>query len=115
MCIVLLRAVNVGGRNRLPMTALADVLVDAGCGEVRTYLQSGNAVVRAEPAGLAERVEAGLADRVGLSVRVLVRTGEELAEVIRDSAVTVAQLRAVASTRNRRSAATSGESCMSPP
>ncbi|MDP9497048.1 MAG: DUF1697 domain-containing protein, partial [Actinomycetota bacterium] len=72
-CVVLLRGINVGGRNRLAMPVLARVLTDVGCTDAKTYLQSGNAVVDAEPDGLAERVEQALP----LPVRVLVRTADE--------------------------------------
>lgn len=42
--IALLRAINVGGKSTLPMKVLATILGDLGCENVRTYLQSGNAV-----------------------------------------------------------------------
>ncbi len=77
-CVVLLRGINVGGRNRLAMADLEWSLEQVGCTAVSTYLQSGNAVVEAEPEGLAERVEQALP----LPVRVLVRTGEQLAAVV---------------------------------
>ena len=48
--IALLRGINVGGKNKLPMKDLAAMFVDAGCEDVRTYIQSGNVVFRAEPA-----------------------------------------------------------------
>ena len=43
--IVLLRGVNVGGRNRLPMAALRELLAEVGFENVRTYIQSGNIVL----------------------------------------------------------------------
>lgn len=42
--VALLRGVNVGGRNKLPMKTLVDALESLGCSDVRTYIQSGNAV-----------------------------------------------------------------------
>ncbi len=42
--VALLRGVNVGGRNKLPMKALVEVLDSIGCKNVRTYIQSGNVV-----------------------------------------------------------------------
>lgn len=42
--VALLRGVNVGGRNRISMTALATAFDSAGCCSVRTYIQSGNVV-----------------------------------------------------------------------
>ena len=45
--VVLLRGINVGGRNKLPMAALRGLLAEMGCQEVQTLIQSGNAVVQA--------------------------------------------------------------------
>lgn len=84
--VVLLRAVNVGGKNRLPMKALADLLGEVGCGGVRTYIQSGNAVLTAIAAvarRLSERLAAALLAEHGLRVPVVVRSAAELREVVR--------------------------------
>ena len=43
-CVALLRGVNVGGKNILPMKALRALLTRLGCKDVATYIQSGNAV-----------------------------------------------------------------------
>lgn len=67
-CAVLLRGINVGRGNRLAMADLRASLERAGCSDVVTYLQSGNAVVTGDPAGLAERVAAELPLQVGLVV-----------------------------------------------
>ena len=45
--IALLRGINVGGRNALPMRHLVSMFEDAGCERVRTYIQSGNVVFEA--------------------------------------------------------------------
>ena len=45
--IVLLRGVNVGGRNLLPMKILKSCLENSGFEEVSTYIQSGNIVLKA--------------------------------------------------------------------
>jgi uncharacterized protein (DUF1697 family) len=79
---VLLRGVNVGGRNRIAMADLRAVLGGLGCTDVSTYLQSGNAVATADPAELAQRVEQALQAELGLSVAVLVRTADELHAVV---------------------------------
>lgn len=65
------------------MPDLLAVLEGTGCQSVRTYVQSGNAVVehRGSTAELELTVAAALADR-GLSVPVMVRTGEQLAQVV---------------------------------
>jgi uncharacterized protein (DUF1697 family) len=76
-CVVLLRGINVGRGNRLPMADLRSALEAAGCTEVSTYLQSGNAFVTAPLDGLADRVEAALP----LRVPVVVRTVADVAAV----------------------------------
>ena len=83
--IVLLRGINIGSRNRIAMPALREELEDAGFGDVKTYVQSGNVVLtsRAAPATVARKCEAVIADRFGLEIAVVVRTRDELAEVVR--------------------------------
>ena len=86
--VALLRGVNVGGKNKVPMRELALVFERAGCGNVTTYIQSGNAVFDA-PAAIAERLpdilSRGIADRFGLRVPVVVRTAMELEQAARDN------------------------------
>jgi uncharacterized protein (DUF1697 family) len=81
--VLMLRAVNVG-RRRVPMPALRDLLGEAGFEDVRTYVQSGNAVVRsaAPPAEVAERSSRLISEHFGFDVPVVVRTGAELASVL---------------------------------
>jgi len=71
--VALLRGINVGGKNMLPMKELVGLFTAAGCGEVATYIQSGNVVFRAEDnvvaglgAGIAKQVEAQFALKVAL-------------------------------------------------
>ncbi len=83
--VALLRGVNVGGRNRLPMAELVAVCQAAGGRHVRTFIQSGNAVLEVDPAavdGLPARLARLLAERAGLEVPVVVRTSLELAAVV---------------------------------
>jgi uncharacterized protein (DUF1697 family) len=81
----LLRGINVGGRQKVPMAELRLLLGNLGLAEVSTYLQSGNALFSCDqrPHGeLAEAIKAGVAERTGISCSVLIRTGEELASVV---------------------------------
>lgn len=82
--VAFLRGVNVGGRNRIVMQRLRELLTGAGCQDVRTHLQSGNAAFRAPHP--SERTRAHLEERIaqelGLDVRVLVRERGELADVV---------------------------------
>lgn len=82
--IVLLRGVNVGGRNKLPMAALREALDGAGMREVATYVQSGNVVLDsdAKPEALADDVAGAIAERFELDVGVVVRTRAEFANVV---------------------------------
>lgn len=52
--IALLRGINVGGHNRLPMSSLRQILESAGCVQVKTYIQSGNVVFKADVKSAAE-------------------------------------------------------------
>ncbi|MFN8177813.1 MAG: DUF1697 domain-containing protein [bacterium] len=85
--VALLRGINLGGR-RLPMKALADLFADAGCADVRTYIQSGNVVFRAD-AKLVSRVPAlvakGIARDYGFDVPLVLRTAAELGAVVRNN------------------------------
>jgi len=83
--VVLLRGVNVGGHNKVPMADLRDLIESFGFADVRTYLQSGNAILTSgehEAAEIAERVASGIGSRLGLDITVVVRSGEELAAVV---------------------------------
>ena len=81
--VALLRAVNVGGTGKLPMTLLVEMCASAGFSEIRTYIASGNAVfISPEPADVVKAaLEAELEKYAGKSVGVLVRTADEIAAV----------------------------------
>jgi uncharacterized protein (DUF1697 family) len=81
---VLLRAVNVGGRNAVPMARLRDRLTDAGFTDVASYLQSGNLVVgsRKSPASVGRDVAAVIKAEFGLEIAVTVRSQAELAAIV---------------------------------
>ncbi len=82
--IALLRGINLGPNRRVAMTDLRDLLTAAGYGDVQTYLQSGNVLLSSDSAAkhlgaeLAQRLRAGL----GFDVAVVVRSREELADVV---------------------------------
>jgi uncharacterized protein (DUF1697 family) len=83
--IALLRAVNVGGTGKLPMSVLKDLCERAGCTQVRTYIASGNVVFRStkSEARIKAALEAHLLGYAGKPVRVLVRTHAEMAAVLK--------------------------------
>jgi uncharacterized protein (DUF1697 family) len=86
--VALLRGVNVGGKNKLPMAYLAKMFVDLGCDDVRTYIQSGNVVFRATEAK-AKKLPGQIAGHLGLvfnyRVPVVVRSAAEMAVVIENN------------------------------
>jgi uncharacterized protein (DUF1697 family) len=83
--IAFLRAVNVGGTGKLPMAELRAMAEAIGFADVRTYIASGNVVFQSalSEAKVKAALEESLADYAGKPVGVLVRTGRELAAVLR--------------------------------
>lgn len=79
--IVLLRGINVGRAKRIPMAELRVLLSDLGYTDVKTVLNSGNAVITAGPraAHVERAVRSAIADRFGFDVAVVVRSSDELA------------------------------------
>ncbi len=82
---LLLRGVNVGGKNRVPMAELRALLTQLGAEEVETYIQSGNAVCRLSPEGaatIARDLSDGLRARLGVASPVVVREAAEIATAL---------------------------------
>jgi uncharacterized protein (DUF1697 family) len=82
--VLLLRGINIGPRNRISMPELRAALEESGFEDVATYLQSGNVVLssRLSATKLTREIEALIAERFGLDIRVVVRTARELAKVV---------------------------------
>ena len=82
--VALLRAVNVGGTGKLPMTELAAMCERVGFSNVRTYIASGNVVLQSakSEAQVKKLLEAALADYASKPVGVMVRTAAEMAAVL---------------------------------
>jgi uncharacterized protein (DUF1697 family) len=83
--VALLRGINVGKAKRIAMAELRGLVEGLGYRDVKTLLNSGNVVFTAPDADAREsagRIEAAIAQRLGVSSRVTVITAEELAEVV---------------------------------
>ena len=83
--VALLRGINVGGHNKVPMAELRRVFADdLGLADVRTYIQSGNVVFDAVRSADAapDRLAAALSGTLGLKVPVVVRGADEVAAVL---------------------------------
>lgn len=81
--IVLIRGINVGVAKQVSMAALADAFADAGHPSVRTLLRSGNVVLESGSRPAADAIESAIAERTGVSARVLVLAASEVAEISR--------------------------------
>ena len=85
--IALLRAVNVGGTDKLPMAELKAMCEALGFSAVRTYIASGNVVFhsRKSEAAIKALLEKRLEAYAGKPVGVLVRSAAEMAQVAADN------------------------------
>ena len=83
--IALLRGINVGKAKRVAMADLRAAIESLGYGEVRTLLNSGNAVFTSKRAlrqGAAEELRAALARKTGVSSKFTLRSAGELRAVV---------------------------------
>jgi uncharacterized protein (DUF1697 family) len=82
--IALLRGINLGARNRVSMPALRELAAGLGYEDPRTLVQSGNLVLTSaeRPDAVARRLEEAIAGDLGVKTRVVVRTRDELADVV---------------------------------
>jgi len=85
--VALLRGVNVGGKNKLPMAVLADICASVGCEDVRTYIQSGNVVFRSRVGEqvIARRIAGRIAKLCRIEAPVVVRSRTELRRIARSN------------------------------
>ena len=79
--IALLRGINVGGNKRVEMARLRALLEELGYRDVRTYVNSGNAVFSG-PRRSEKHLETALAKEFGFDVPVVLRSRDELAEIV---------------------------------
>lgn len=77
--VALLRGINVGGTHKVPMAELRTLLTATGLADVRTYIQSGNAVFSSDlaEARLVTLIQDALRDRFGFAIATAVRSAKE--------------------------------------
>ncbi|MCB0977579.1 MAG: DUF1697 domain-containing protein [Acidimicrobiales bacterium] len=84
-CVALLRGVNVGGKNKLPMADLRAAMAPR-FGDVETYIASGNVLFDLPPAMTAAEGETAIAELIGtsfgLEVPVVIRTVAQMRSTI---------------------------------
>ncbi|MDF2942194.1 MAG: hypothetical protein K0S01_1052 [Herbinix sp.] len=84
--IALLRGINVGGKNMIKMTELKRMFETLGLSQVETYIQTGNIIFESneKEAVLRDKIEYEIEKSFGASVAVVLRTGAELEQLIKD-------------------------------
>lgn len=82
--IVLLRGINVSGKNKLPMADLRDLLNDLEFQNVQTYIQSGNIILTSSEnkSVICKKIKDGVLEKFGYDVPVIARTIVELKKTI---------------------------------
>ncbi len=85
--VVLIRGINVGGKNIIPMAGLKKVLEDAGFEDVSTYIASGNVILKSDKKAdaIKSRIEKLLQKNFKTDdalIKVLVLTHAQLKNVI---------------------------------
>jgi len=77
--VALFRGINVGGHHKLPMQDLRDILAARGCEDVKTYIQSGNAVFKSPetPIVLETEIRTAVAAKFGFAPRVLILDADQ--------------------------------------
>jgi uncharacterized protein (DUF1697 family) len=85
--VILIRGINVGGKNKVSMTGLKQCLEELGFSKVSTYIASGNVIVASDkrPDAIQAQIEKALPERFKLDseiIRVLVLTRSQLEAVI---------------------------------
>ncbi len=86
--IALLRGINVGGKNIVPMAALRECVSGIGLRGVKTYIQSGNLVFRSSDLGrseLAENIREAMASAFDVAPAVMILSAEELERAVRST------------------------------
>jgi uncharacterized protein (DUF1697 family) len=80
--VALLRGVNVGGKNKLPMAQLREHFVSLGYGNVRTLIQSGNVIFESSRVPAVGRLESSIEERFTIVSRIALRTPQELQSIV---------------------------------
>lgn len=84
--LALLRGINLGPRNKVRMADLRELVESLGHENVRTHILSGNVLFetrRRKAHDLEHEFKRGIKERFGLDIAVLVRTRDELEEIVR--------------------------------
>ena len=83
--VALLRGVNLGPNKKVPMADFRALLEDLGYDDVKTYINSGNAVFKTSgtAAKLEKDISAAIERKLKMDVKVIVRTKAELDKLVK--------------------------------
>jgi uncharacterized protein (DUF1697 family) len=86
--IVLLRGINVGGKNSIKMENLRHCFADMGFSDVKTYIQSGNVLFKTQATDkleLIKTIENQLLKTFSIEIKTVILTADELAETVKNA------------------------------
>ena len=86
--IAFLRAVNVGGHNKIKMNELKKIFVSLGYKDVKTLIQSGNVIFESSVKDskiITKKIEKKLQSFIGNDVKVFIRTKKEIEEIFNNN------------------------------
>lgn len=83
--VVLLRGINVGGHNKVPMPALRTLVAGLGFDDVSTYIQSGNVMLSASDSAsvLGDKIAKAIKKEFGFDVSVIVRSRAQMHKIVK--------------------------------
>ncbi|WP_353779077.1 DUF1697 domain-containing protein [Winogradskyella sp. 3972H.M.0a.05] len=82
--IALLKGINVGGHRKVPMAELRELLAKVGFKDVRTYIQSGNVVLKSSEKSneaIEDSIQKAIAKHFGFEVFVMIKTRNDLKRI----------------------------------
>jgi len=86
--IALIRGINVGGKNIIPMKQLQSAIADAGFANVTTYIQSGNVIFESKESSckiIAKKLESVILQIFGCETRVVVMPAKQIGQIVREA------------------------------
>jgi uncharacterized protein (DUF1697 family) len=86
--VALLRGINVGGHNKVPMNDLRSLFAELGCQESITYIQSGNIVFKAEAkdqSSIEKAIKQRIREKFSVNIEVIVKSKEELSKILNET------------------------------
>jgi uncharacterized protein (DUF1697 family) len=83
--VALLRGINVGGHNKVPINDLRKLFAELGYQDASTYIQSGNIVFKTDAndqSSIEKAIKQAIAEKFSVSVEVIAKSREELSKIV---------------------------------